>query len=87
MDTFRRMILTGLLLTSTAGLLGPSTAAADNIDLYALGKVVYTTGSESCLTCHGSDGNGTSALTLVYGTPKLGRPSSLNQRFEAPNLP
>jgi len=86
MDTFRRMILTGLLLTSTAGLLGPSTAAADNIDLYALGKVVYTTGSESCLTCHGSDGNGTSRSNVSLRHPKTWKAFQLESALRGSEL-
>ena len=40
------------------------------LDLYDLGKLVYNTGTESCRTCHGVDGKGTSRSTVDLGEPE-----------------
>jgi mono/diheme cytochrome c family protein len=68
MHTFlRKTLFTALFVTFIAG---PPVAIADSIDLYKLGKIVNTTGSESCLTCHGSDGNGTSRSNVSLRQPQ-----------------
>ena len=40
-----------------------------DVDLYQLGKKVYTTGAESCQTCHGADGAGTPRSQVDLGSP------------------
>ena len=40
-----------------------------DIDLYQLGKKVYGTGAESCRTCHGADGAGTTRSKVNLGDP------------------
>ena len=46
------------------------TDAQNALDLFALGKVVYTTGAESCQTCHGADGLGTSRSSVSLREPQ-----------------
>ena len=45
------------------------TSQFGNVDLYELGKKVYTTGAESCQTCHGIDGSGTARSKVDLGEP------------------
>ncbi len=40
-----------------------------DVDLYQLGKKVYTTGAESCQSCHGIDGTGTARSKVDLGNP------------------
>lgn len=46
-----------------------SASKFENLDMYELGKKVYTTGSESCQTCHGIDGTGTSRSKVNLTEP------------------
>ena len=55
-----------------AFLLVPAYASAEEeqpIDLYELGKLVYNKGSESCRSCHGVDGAGTSRSSVDLRNP------------------
>jgi hypothetical protein len=65
-----RRFFTALLLTITLGSPELSADVSDPIDLYELGKVVYKTGSESCQTCHGSDGKGTERSNVSLREPQ-----------------
>ena len=40
-----------------------------DVDLYELGKKVYSTGAESCQSCHGINGAGTPRSTVDLGDP------------------
>ena len=46
-----------------------ASANEGNLDLHALGKVVYNTGVESCRSCHGSDGQGTERSSVDLSDP------------------
>jgi hypothetical protein len=46
----------GLFFTGCGQVLAEERAG---LDLFSLGEMVYSAGSESCLTCHGTDGRGT----------------------------
>ena len=63
--------LKGLALYSVLVLLCSNGVASQfgDVDLYQLGKKVYTTGAESCQTCHGADGAGTPRSQVDLGAP------------------
>lgn len=45
-------------------------ADADNaIDMYELGKRIYSVGSDSCMSCHGADGAGTDRSDVDLRSP------------------
>ena len=46
-----------------------NTSQFGDVDLYELGKKVYTTGAESCQTCHGINGAGTPRSKVDLGDP------------------
>ncbi len=46
-----------------------NTSQFGDVDLYELGKKVYTTGAESCQTCHGINGAGTPRSKVDLGNP------------------
>ena len=46
-----------------------NTSQFGDVDLYELGKKVYTTGAESCQTCHGINGAGTPRSKVNLGNP------------------
>ena len=43
---------------------------SDGLDLFNLGEMVYSTGSESCRTCHGADGRGTQRSQVNLREPE-----------------
>jgi len=61
----------GLVFFSISILICSNTAASQfgDVDLYELGKKVYTTGAESCQSCHGIDGAGTARSKVNLGDP------------------
>ena len=59
-------LLSGILLL-TSSLVNASQFG--DVDLYELGKKVYSTGAESCQTCHGINGAGTPRSTVDLGDP------------------
>ncbi len=67
----RVSIISGLIfsfLSTSANANGADTQ--QGLDLFALGKVVYTTGAESCQTCHGADGLGTRRSNVSLRDPQ-----------------
>ncbi|MEE2782602.1 MAG: hypothetical protein VYE04_04550 [Pseudomonadota bacterium] len=70
----RRLMSVAIVLISfVCTLASPIPVVADEdrptLDLYKLGEIVYNTGSESCRTCHGADGTGTSRSDVNLSDP------------------
>ena len=72
METMFNLSLFQSKILVLAFLLVPACASAEEdqpIDLYELGKLVYNKGSESCRSCHGVDGAGTSRSSVDLRNP------------------
>ena len=69
---FNRLLFQSKKSLVLAFLLLPTFVSAEEerpIDLYELGKLVYNKGTESCRSCHGSDGAGTSRSAVDLRQP------------------
>jgi len=60
------VLLVGILVAMSSNTIA---SQFGDVDLYQLGKKVYTTGAESCQTCHGIDGAGTTRSKVNLGDP------------------
>ncbi|NCF33875.1 MAG: hypothetical protein GWP50_09950 [Proteobacteria bacterium] len=68
---FKRLFFQSKFLLVGLVLVGQSVAAKDQqpIDLYELGKMVYNKGTDSCRSCHGIDGAGTTRSSVDLRAP------------------
>jgi hypothetical protein len=58
-----------LLVLILGGAVTPSFADEDGIDFFALGERIYSTGPDSCRSCHGADGAGTDRSSVDLRDP------------------
>ena len=62
----RTMIVIALVIASNAIAEKPSD---DALNMYEIGKRIYTVGADSCLSCHGADGAGTDRSDVDLRAP------------------